>query len=125
VLDFKDGTLSKIDIDRGSELKAFAGIPLALVTSIVKLPGQVLLVKIDQTTDTAQLIEINKAIISAQLEYNRALGALNRAQAAPVTDAALDPDRRSKLLNACESVLTTRGGPVDTCRDIVDQSFNR
>ena len=127
---FDKGTLNKITIKKGSELQAFAGIPLALVTSIVKLPSQVLLMKIDQTTDTTQLIQVNQAIIDAQMAYNKTLADLQTVQAeadAKGVPGTLDPDRRTKLLQACESVLGPQQGKssLETCRTIVDQSYNQ
>ena len=131
VVEFNQGTLHKITINKQSELEAFAGIPLALVTSIVKLPTQVLMVKIDQTTDTTQLIAVNKAIIDAQVTYNDTLAKLQQAQAEVDAKGGvpgmLDPDRRTKLLQACEAVLGPQQGrdALETCRTIVDQSYNQ
>jgi hypothetical protein len=66
---FDRGTLVGMCVSKTSELLAATEIPLEVVRSIVALPSQVLLVKIDDLQKTKELVAAETSLISLQQQY--------------------------------------------------------
>src|SRR6202035_5830097 len=66
---FDRGTLVGMCVRKSSELLAATDIPLEIVRSIVALPSQILLVRIDQVTKDQTLADAENKLISLQQQY--------------------------------------------------------
>ncbi len=55
-LEFTDGVLTNVSVKKPSEAAAFVEIPLAVVSAVVALPGTIVKLKINDASNTEQLI---------------------------------------------------------------------
>lgn len=73
-LAFSQGVLTDVTIDKGSEALGFASIPLYLAQTVVKIPTQIVQLKINMANDRAKLIEAQGQLIAAWTQYYRTMG---------------------------------------------------
>jgi hypothetical protein len=106
-LTFAQGVLTNIKIDKTSELENFSRIPLALAQAIVRLPTEIVQLRIDDTTNATTLA--NK-----QMELAAALANLSKTQAANPQVSGI-PDRQGQLMQHC----VDQGGTPNFCRSRV------
>ena len=102
-LAFNRGVLTDVTIEKGSELAGFVSIPLNVARAVVRIPGEIVTLRI---TDTSNRI----ALINAQIELMKAVNERNAA--APASAAPRSADARSgQFVGAC---LDARG-PLEGC----------
>ena len=103
-LTFANGVLTNIKIDKTSELENFSRIPLALAQAIVRLPTEIVQLRIDDTTNATNLANKEMALSAALAELSK-----TRADNPQVP---VIPDRQGQLMQHC----LDQGGPPDFCR---------
>ncbi|WP_157727593.1 hypothetical protein [Stappia sp. ES.058] len=80
-LDFQEGMLRDVTIEKTSELESFVKVPLHIAQAIVNLPAQIIQLRIDIGNKDAELIRARAALISAEADLIAALAAKDNAQA--------------------------------------------
>lgn len=80
-LDFEEGMLRDVTIEKTSELESFVKVPLHIAQAIVNLPAQIIQLKIDIGSSEASLIRARADLISAEAQLITALAALREARA--------------------------------------------
>lgn len=65
-LTFSQGLLTKFEIDKPSEALGFIQIPIDVAKAIVDIPGQLLQMKVQSTTNETGLLEAQKALLEAR-----------------------------------------------------------
>ena len=80
-LDFEEGMLRDVTIEKTSELESFVKVPLHIAQAIVNLPAQIIQLKIDIGSSEANLIRARADLISAEAQLITALAALREARA--------------------------------------------
>jgi hypothetical protein len=118
-LDFDFGVLRDITIEKPSELVEFMEIPLVLAQAIVKVPAEVIKVRLASTKNETLLIDAQRELLATQREYNNTLKSMREkaAEKAGVTRSGafslarafdqLGPDRRKEIDDACKIVCPT------------------
>jgi hypothetical protein len=112
-LTFANGVLTNIKIDKGSELENFSQIPLALAQAIVKLPTEIVQLRIDDTNNATTLA--NKQMELASALATLAQTSKDNPQVPGVVGTAGIPDRQGQLMQHC----LDQGGLPDFCRNRV------
>lgn len=102
-LAFNRGVLTDVTIDKGSEVAGFVSIPLNVARAVVRVPGEILTLRITDTSNRIALINAQIGLIKAVNERN----AVAPAAAAPRSADA----RTGQFVGAC---LDARG-PLDGC----------
>jgi len=79
---FQDGMLTKLDVQRPSEVHAAIQIPLTIARELISLPTDLIQLKIDHSTKDASLVNAQMAIIEAEKKKLDAEEALRKAREA-------------------------------------------
>lgn len=79
-LDFEEGMLRDVTIEKTSELESFVKVPLHIAQAIVNLPAQIIQLKINIGSGEANLIRARADLISAEAQLITALAALREAR---------------------------------------------
>jgi hypothetical protein len=69
-IEFHDGALHEIKIDKGSELAGAVEIPLQIANGVAALPGNIVKLQIDNTNKRANLIAAQQRLLEAQRAYD-------------------------------------------------------
>jgi hypothetical protein len=109
-LTFANGVLTNIKINKTSELENFSKIPLALAQAIVRLPTEIVQLRIDDTTNATTLA-------SKQIDLANALSTLAQTSQAnpqvPGVNRTMNiEDRQNQDMQHC----LDQGGSSDFCR---------
>lgn len=91
-LDFDSGVLRDITIEKPSELVEFMEIPLVLAQAIVKIPAEVIKVRLASTSNQKLLIDAQRELLATQRAYAYTLRDL-RDKAAQDTQSTLSGNR--------------------------------
>lgn len=92
-IDFEDGALKQVDINKPSEALAIVSLPVDILMAIVAIPAELIQLKIDTTNRDKDLVEANKNLIASQqllLETQQKLLKKQRELAAEGKDSAID-----------------------------------
>jgi hypothetical protein len=81
-LEFENGVLKNIFIEKPSEALEFVEIPLRVVQALVKVPAEIVKVRIAATNNQKQIIEAQQGLIQNQLAAVEAANALRSASIA-------------------------------------------
>ena len=65
-LTFEDGVLTTVFVDKGSEIAGFVNIPLSIVRSIVRLPTELIQIRIGEQNSLRELINAQSQLIEAE-----------------------------------------------------------
>ena len=86
-VEFKDGMLTKWDVNKPSELLSVVRLPLALLKAMISVPAEIIKLRVDLTNENTALVEAQKAQIEAlkamQELQNQANEVQNAAPASP------------------------------------------
>lgn len=74
-VDFTNGMLSKLTVNKPSEALAVANIPFNVISKIIALPSELIQLKIDTTTKEKDLLEAQKNLLDAQKSLIEAMEA--------------------------------------------------
>lgn len=66
VIDFENGMLKQVDIQKPSEALAIASLPVEILKAIVAIPAELIQLKIDTTDRDQKLIDAQKNLIESQ-----------------------------------------------------------
>ncbi len=99
-IEFLDGVLNEIKIDKGSELAGAVEIPLQIANGVAALPANIVQLKIDTTNKRANLIAAQERLLAAQRAYDTDVARIRGGGApggvggagAPATNNGLLPD---------------------------------
>lgn len=117
-LTFKEGVLTTVVIDKGSELGGFIGIPLSIVRSIVRLPTEIIKVQIGRQNELANLIEAQSSLIDAE----RSLAEQREATTGAATTLAAARSSNNLLglgsgtINQCVATCQALGTDGPSCQ---------
>ena len=106
-LNFNKGVLTDVAIDKKSELAGFVSIPLAAAKAIVDVPGQIVTLRITDTSNKTALLVAQTQLIEAMAAYktaNAANGSLPGGRS-----ATLAQRRSAEIYGACQNA---GGGPA-------------
>jgi hypothetical protein len=68
-LDFDAGVLRDITIEKPSELVEFMEVPLVLVQALVKIPAEVVKVRLASTSNQKLLLDTQRELLATQRDY--------------------------------------------------------
>ena len=91
--DFTNGMLTKISVDKPSEALAAVEIPLDILENIIKLPTELIQLKIDTSEKQAVSLEKQKALIEAQQSLIEAVEEAKQKEAERADDGTGSYDR--------------------------------
>ena len=111
-LKFVDGVLTNVSIDKGSELESFSRIPLAVAQAIVKLPTEIIMLRIDDTKNQTSLATAEMTLISTLAELNQTTMNNPGAVATMGLPVGQIPDRLKQLFEHCVQL----GGTSEFCK---------
>lgn len=117
-LEFDDGVLTNISINKPSELAAFVEIPLALARAITALPAQIVILKINDANNRAALIQAQKELLSVQRQYNNDVDALlkvSKGLPLPGLVGDLPPEALDAAKQRAIANCLVTGAPRDVC----------
>lgn len=77
---FQDGMLTKLDVQRPSEVHAAIQIPLTIARELIALPTDLIQLKIDHSTKDASLVNAQSAILEAEKKKLDAEEALRKTR---------------------------------------------
>jgi hypothetical protein len=139
-LEFDAGVLRDVTIEKPSELLEFMEIPLLLTQAIVKVPAEIIKVRLASTNNQKLLIDAQTELLATQRAYANTLqdmqakaaaraaaGEVNRSLRLAPGNAALgtpralqqvDPTRAAEISNTCSLVCTPPGCSQATCEAI-------
>jgi hypothetical protein len=109
---FVDGVLTNVSIDKGSELESFSQIPLAVATAIVRLPTEIIQLRINDTTQQTTLANAEMTLITTLAELNKTVTDNPAAVATMGLPPGQIPDRLKQLFDHCMQM----GGPAEFCK---------
>lgn len=98
-LNFNNGVLTDVAINKGSELVGFVSIPLALAKAIVDVPGQIVTLRITDTNNKTQLIAAQTQLIEAIASYKATAGATSNDGTGRSASVAIR--RSAEIYGAC------------------------
>lgn len=81
ILQFDEGVLRDIEIDKKSELAAFVEVPLFIAQGVAALPANIIQVRINNTNNNTLLINAQQQLIVAEREYRKTLKELTDLRA--------------------------------------------
>lgn len=110
-LDFTDGMLRDVTIEKTSELESFVKVPLHIAQAIVNLPAQIIQLKIDIGGREADLIRARADLISAEAQLITALAALREAR----TGSGGGGGGSSDAQTVAAGLALSSGGGVQAC----------
>jgi hypothetical protein len=99
-LDFDDGALRDIKIEKGSELVGVVSIPLQIAQSIAALPANIIQVRINNTNNQGKLIEAQTALIKEKENTLKALETYEKTKATASPEALAAQQRMSTRSSA-------------------------
>ncbi len=111
-LTFANGVLTNVRIDKGSELEAFSRIPLEIAQVIVKLPTEIIQLRIDDTRGQAELASAQTTLITTLAELNKTTMNNPGAVATMGLPVGEIPDKLKQLFDHCLQL----GGAPDFCK---------
>lgn len=116
-LNFTNGVLDDVKIEKGSEALGFVSIPLHLVQTMVQIPTRIIQLQIGNADRRAQLIDAQGKLIQAWSTYNATLAG------PPKTDRSAAADAASRSLRIGEAPALERScldvdGPSDYCASL-------
>ncbi len=79
-LDFKDGVLQDVTIEKPSEALAVSELPLKIAQAIAKIPGEIVKVRISATNNRERLIAAQTKLIETTRAYDQELENLKKAR---------------------------------------------
>lgn len=92
VLNFEDGVLKNMCLQKTSELQSAVTIPYVIVQSIVALPSQAIALEIDSYNANSQLVDIETQILQTQQAQIQAISGDNKDRSNKGKAAATLPD---------------------------------
>lgn len=104
-LKFNLGTLEAMCLVKTSELLSAVQVPYEIAKSIVALPTQIFEVKIGNIKDNIDLLNAEKAVVTAQAEYLEYLSDVSKKTAAEAADTA-SPLEANKLPKPAQAITT-------------------
>ena len=112
-LDFTDGMLRDVTIEKTSELESFVKVPLHIAQAIVNLPAQIIQLKINIGSSEATLIRARADLISAEAQLITALAALREARAG--TGGSNGGGGATDAQTVAAGLALSSGGGVQAC----------
>lgn len=114
-ISFRDGVLTDVTINKGSELERFAGIPLSVARAIVDIPAQIVQFRIIDIKGQTEILDAQGKLIQAVAEYKKTVNAADPLSAAAAADDAGAPKsatiRSGQFVGGC----VNGGGDPATC----------
>ena len=112
-VNFNQGTLTDVAVDKDSEVAGFVTIPLTLAKAIVDVPGQIIKLRLADTQGQAQLVQAQGNLIGALANYNALVnGPAGGGAAAGLPKSAAFRD--GQFVAGC---VEGGGGPI-VCNDL-------
>jgi hypothetical protein len=117
-LEFDAGVLRDITIEKPSELVEFMEIPLVLAQAIVKIPAEVVKLRLASTSNQKLLIDAQRDLLATQRDYfntvkelqdKAAVAAAAGGQALPLRSAQI----QSNIARALDQINPTRRQMID------------
>jgi hypothetical protein len=110
-INFADGTLTDVAIDKGSEAVGFVQIPLVAAQAIVDIPRQILTFRVADVQSHAALIQAQGNLLNAITSYNAAIAQGQAASGGGLKSASV---RSGAFVGACMNA----GGDATACADL-------
>jgi hypothetical protein len=110
-LDFTDGMLRDVTIDKTSELEAFVSVPLHIAKAVVNLPAQIIQLRIDIGQKEASLIRARADLIRAETDLITALATLHDKQTGTDGAGAASTDAQT----VAAGLGLSSGGGMQAC----------
>jgi hypothetical protein len=108
-VNFSNGTLTDVAVDKGSEAVGFVQIPLVAVQAIVAVPTQIIKIRLADTQSHAALIQAQGNLLNAVASYNAMVAKGNTTGSTPGGKSA--DVSSGEFVGACVNA----GGNPDTC----------
>ncbi|HEY1544323.1 MAG TPA: hypothetical protein VGG01_18130 [Xanthobacteraceae bacterium] len=114
-INFQNGILTDVSIDKGSELVGFVSIPLSVAKAIVDVPGQILTIRYNDTNNQIALLNAQSQLLQTiQTSPNAPAASDLEFKSGAISDATRSGALRDgQFIGAC----TNAGGTLADCRD--------
>jgi hypothetical protein len=113
-INFTDGTLTDVAIDKDSEAVGFVQIPLVAAQAIVDIPGQIIKFRLADTQSHAALIQAQGNLLNAIASYNSAISQTATSAAGATASLKSATVRNGEFLGGCVNA----GGGAASCLDL-------
>jgi hypothetical protein len=113
-VNFNDGTLTDVAIDKDSEAVGFVAIPLTVAKAITDVPAQILQLRLADTQSQIALVNAQGNLLKALRDYNSVVNPSASGVTARSTSVGSTDTRSGQLFGAC---LDASNGNVQACDD--------
>jgi hypothetical protein len=112
-LNFNQGVLTDVAVNKKSELVGFVSIPLVVAQAITSIPQEIVTLRISDTNNQAALINAQNSLVQAVATYQQSISANPLPAGAP--QSALF--RSGQLMGGCLDAH----GPASACKTLTQQ----
>lgn len=115
-LNFNQGTLADVQVDKDSELAGFVSIPLTLAKAIADVPAQLIKIRLADVQGQAALVQAQGQLVNALSAYDKLVHPVPVAAVAPAGLPKSTDVRQGEFTGGCVDA----GGPQQVCKDLAE-----
>ena len=113
---FSDGVPTEISLNKPSEILAAVAIPFKISQAIVKIPAELVQLRINRTDASQKLLDSQKAVLQSQQNIEDQMRTLNASRTGPNLQ---DLQRKSDVLTKDKELLDAKSASAKAKADLI------